>query len=195
MTQGRPDLTAQISGLHRYAMALVRNAPDAEDLVQECLCKAIERARPWREIKDVRAYLFSILHNLYIDRMVKHQYRTVAVPEHTMEKKLIAAPSQQQRIELGELSNALDQLSPDQRELVLLVGLEGMSYEATAKIMNLPVGTVMSRLFRARETLRRLTDRNRPATYNNVKAEQVNGNRVRHHAGQHESAAALRVRR
>lgn len=199
MAQHRPDLTVQISGLYRYAMALVRNVPDAEDLVQECLCKAIERAHLWSEIRDVRAYLFSILHNLYIDRIVKHQYRRVAIPEPAMERKLIAAPSQQQRIELGELSSALDQLSPEQRQLVLLVGLEGLTYEATAKVMNLPVGTVMSRLFRAREILRKLTDRHGTADQDDKQAEQANGkkvnDRIRQRPHEHEGTAELRVRR
>ena len=176
-------------------MALVRNVSDAEDLVQECLCKAIERARPWHEIKDVRAYLFSILHNLYIDRIVKQRNRYVAVPEQTMERKLVVAPSQQERIELGELSSALDQLSPDQRQLVLLVGLEGLTYEATARVMKLPVGTVMSRLFRARETLRKLTGRHGAAGQDDEKAEQVNGKAVKDHARQYENAVQLRIRR
>ena len=195
MDQRRRDLTAQISGLHRYAMALVRNAPDAEDLVQECLCKAIERARPWREIKDVRAYLFSILHNLYIDRMVKNRHRNVALPDHVIEHKLIVAPSQQERIELQELSSALDQLSPDQRQLILLVGLEGLTYEATAKVMNLPVGTVMSRLFRAREVLRKMTDRRGSARQAEEKAERVNGKKISRPADQYEDTFEFRVRR
>ena len=194
MDQRRRDLTAQISGLRRYAMALVRNATDAEDLVQECLCKAIERARPWREIKDVRAYLFSILHNLYIDRIVKNRYRNATLPEHVIEHKLIVAPSQQERIELQELSRALDQLSADQRQLILLVGLEGLTYEATAKVMNLPVGTVMSRLFRAREALRNLTERRGPTRQTEEKAERVNGKKNGKSAT-HEGAIELRVRR
>lgn len=175
-------------------MALVRNATDAEDLVQECLCKAIERARPWREIKDVRAYLFSILHNLYIDRIVKNRYRNATLPEHVIEHKLIVAPSQQERIELQELSRALDQLSADQRQLILLVGLEGLTYEATAKVMNLPVGTVMSRLFRAREALRNLTERRGPTRQTEEKAERVNGKKNGKSAT-HEGAIELRVRR
>lgn len=193
MDQGRRDLTAHISGLYRYAMALVRNVPDAEDLVQECLCKAIERTRPWREIKDVRAYLFSILHNLYIDRMVKNRHRNVAVPEHVLEHKLIVPPSQQERIELRELSRALDQLSQEQRELILLVGVEGLTYEATAKVMNLPVGTVMSRLFRAREALRRLTERHGTGKRREKKAERVNGKQMDKTDGHHEDAAKIHI--
>lgn len=195
MDQRHQDLTAQIAGLHRYAMALARNASDAEDLVQECLCKAIERARPWREIRDVRAYLFSILHNLYIDRVVKNRYRAMALPEQAIEHRLIAAPAQQERIELRELSRALDRLSPEQRQLILLVGLEGLTYEATAQIMNLPVGTVMSRLFRARETLRKLTDRRGSARQNKEKAERVNGKSIGKPAQQHDGTYELRVRR
>lgn len=195
MDQSRRDLTRHIAGLRRYAMALVRNAPDAEDLVQECLCKAIERARPWREIKDVRAYLFSILHNLYIDRVVKSRHRNVPLPEQTIEHRLIIAPSQQERIELQELSAALDRLSPEQRQLILLVGLEGLTYEATAKVMDLPVGTVMSRLFRAREVLRKLTDRRSSAGQADANTERVDGRKARKPTGKHEGGLALRVQR
>lgn len=195
MDQSQRELTAHISGLRRYAMALTRNASDAEDLVQECLCRAIERARPWREIKDVRAYLFSILHNLYIDRVVKTRHRNAALPDQMIEQRLTAAPTQQETVELRELSRALDRLSPDQRQLILLVGLEGISYEATAKILDLPVGTVMSRLFRAREALRKMTGRADTATRGRERLERVNGKQVGQSSGQHERSSELRNRR
>jgi RNA polymerase sigma-70 factor (ECF subfamily) len=108
---------------------------------------------------------------------------------------LIVAPSQQERIELQELSCALDQLTPDQRQLILLVGLEGLTYEATAKVMNLPVGTVMSRLFRAREVLRKMTDRRGSAGQAEEKAERVNGKKISRPADQHEDTFEFRVRR
>jgi RNA polymerase sigma-70 factor, ECF subfamily len=195
LDQSQRELTAHISGLRRYAMALARNESDAEDLVQECLCRAIERVRPWREIKDIRAYLFSILHNLYIDRIVKNRHRALALPDQFVEQRLSAPPTQQETVELRELSRALDQLAPEQRQLILLVGLEGISYEATAKILDLPIGTVMSRLFRARETLRKMTGRVGTAKRGKEKLERVNGRSIGYPAEQHGPAPELRVRR
>jgi RNA polymerase sigma-70 factor, ECF subfamily len=154
-----PDtILAHMTGLRRYAMALVRNSTDAEDLVQECVCRAIERAQPWRKINDMRSYLFTILHNLYVDKIVKKGRRQEIVSDEIIERKLIAAPVQMDRLALRDLSRALDGLSPEQRDVVLLIGLEGLTYEAAAKVVGVPVGTIMSRLSRAREALRQATD-------------------------------------
>lgn len=157
--ENTPDnIAAHISGLRRYAMALVRNAAEADDLVQECLCRTIERARSWRKINDVRSYLFTTLHNLYIDTIVKKRQRYECVPDEVIERKLTVAPCQLHRIEVRDLSRAMDRLPAEQREVLLLVGLEGLTYEAAARVADVPIGTVMSRLSRARESLRRQMD-------------------------------------
>jgi RNA polymerase sigma-70 factor (ECF subfamily) len=152
------DITSHIPGLRRYASALLRNPVEAEDLVQECLCRAIARARPWRSIRDVRAYLFTILHNLYVDKIAKRSRTRDVVSDDLVEKKLVALPSQIGHLEIRDLGRALDQLSREQREVALLIGLEGLSYESAAHVLGIPTGTVMSRLHRAREALRKLMD-------------------------------------
>lgn len=159
MEHSRNEITAHLPGLRRYAMSLARNPADADELVQETLCRAIERMRPWRCVKNSRAYLYAILHNLYIDRFIKSGARNETVSEDVVQSKLVVAPSQFYRIELRELDRAVRQLPQEHREVILLVGLEGMTYSTTAAVLGIPVGTVMSRLSRARDTLRRLTDR------------------------------------
>jgi RNA polymerase sigma-70 factor (ECF subfamily) len=158
MEYSSAEITSYIPGLRRYASALMRNPVEAEDLVQECLCRAIARAKPWRSIRDMRAYLFTILHNLYVDKIAKRSRARDIVSDELVEKKLVAMPSQIGHLEILDLGRALDQLSQEQREVTLLVGLEGVSYESAARILGIPTGTVMSRLHRARETLRTLME-------------------------------------
>ena len=159
MQHGRSEITAYIPGLRRYAMSLVRNSADADELVQETLCRAIERMRSWRGIRNTRAYLYTILHNLYVDRFIKSGVRNEVSSDRTVDRNLVVAPSQFYRVELRELDRAVGELPEEHRQVVLLVGLEGMTYHMTAAVLGIPVGTVMSRLSRARETLRRATDR------------------------------------
>lgn len=161
MPHSRNDITAFIPGLRRYAMSLIRNPADAEELVQETLCRAIERMRSWRGIRNTRAYLYTILHNLYVDRFVKSGMRNEVISEKIVEQNLVVAPSQFYRVELRELDEAVRQLPEEHRAVILLVGLEGMTYATAASVLGIPVGTVMSRLSRARETLRVLTDRDK----------------------------------
>ena len=152
------NVTVYIPELRRYAKALLRNPVEAEDLVQECLCRAIGRARPWRTIRDLRAYLFTILHNLYVDRVAKRANGHDIVSDELVERKLVVKPTQLGRLEIRDLNWALDRLPSEQREVILLIGLEGMSYDDAARILDIPNGTVMSRLSRGREALRRLMD-------------------------------------
>src|SRR5690606_36601309 len=115
--------------------------------------------------------------------VVKNRYRNATLPDQMIEQRLTATPSQQDTVELRELSHALDRLSEEQRQLILLVGLEGISYEAAAKILDLPVGTVMSRLFRAREALRKMTGRASTATRGRERLEKVNGKQIGQRSG------------
>lgn len=177
MEHRRNDITVHMHGLRRYAMSLVRNPADADELVQETLCRAIERIRPWKRVKNTRAYLYTILHNLYIDRFVKSGERNEVVSEEVVERNLIVAPSQFYRMELQELDEAVRQLPAQYRDVVLLVGLEGMTYNTTAAVLGIPVGTVMSRLSRARETLRRVTDRPKDASRDRKSESSYGGTR------------------
>ena len=142
-----------IPALRRYARALVRNRATADDLVQDCLERAVRR---WDQHRDgeVRAWLFSILHNLAVDqfRKVAARGRHVAIDE-TSEGDFAEAAAQEYRIMYQDVLNKLARLPEEQRAVVLLVAVEDLSYADAAKVLNIPVGTVMSRLSRARERL------------------------------------------
>lgn len=148
---------AHVAALRRYALLLVGDAADADDLVQECLLKVVAQARAWRPVRDLKAYLFTTLHNVFVDGHRRRRVRASEVPVESALADLIAPPSQTAWLEVRELVAALKKLPPDQRQVVLLVGLEGMSYHEAAEVLAVPIGTVMSRLSRGREALRRLT--------------------------------------
>lgn len=150
------NLADQINGLRRYARVLLGNSSEVEDLVQECLTRALERVRSWSQIRDVRAYLFSILHNVHIDRMIRQKRAAFAIPLDDAMPKASIHPPQLGQLEIRDLAWALEELPAEQRRVVLLVGLEGMTYREVADLLRIPVGTVMSRLSRGREALRRL---------------------------------------
>ena len=149
-------IEAQVPRLRRYARALLRGGEEADDLVQDCLERAWSRAHLWRPDSDLRAWLFSIMHNLYVNR-VRRQARRPATgalgpgEEHADPR----APGQDRAMGLRDLEIGLAELPPEQREVLLMVCLEEWSYQQVAEILGLTIGTVMSRLHRARERMRR----------------------------------------
>jgi RNA polymerase sigma-70 factor (ECF subfamily) len=146
----------EIPRLRRYARALTRSADRADDLVQETLLRAIAKSHLWQAGTDLRAWLFTIMHNQYVN-MVRRAIREKATVDiDQMSSSLIATTDPTGSRQLYELERALGFLPGEQREVILLVGLEGMSYESAAAILSVPVGTVRSRLSRGREALRRL---------------------------------------
>jgi len=142
-----------IPALRRYARALMRNRATADDLVQDCLERAVRR---WHQHRDgeVRAWLFAILHNLAVDqfRKVAARGRHIAIDE-TSEDDFGEAAVQEHRLMYQDVLNKLARLPEEQRAVLLLVAVEDLSYTDAAKVLNIPVGTVMSRLSRARERL------------------------------------------
>lgn len=153
----QPAVAEHIIALHRYARALLGNRSEAEDLVQECLARALSRAHLWRPGSDLRAWLFTILHNIYINNLRNRHALAVAerLPLSRAERGMTTPPFQDIWLELRDLDQALRRISDDQRQVLLLVGMEGLSYEEAARIVDVPVGTVMSRVARGREALRR----------------------------------------
>jgi RNA polymerase sigma-70 factor (ECF subfamily) len=151
----RQPVVDQIPHLRRYAMALVRDRDQADDLVQDTLERAWGRLHLWRRDGNLRAWLFTIMHNLNANAVRQAKRR----PRHDPIDEVSILPStpanQEQRLELSVLSQAVAALPVDQRAVVLLVGLEQMRYQEVAGILDLPIGTVMSRLHRGRERLRR----------------------------------------
>lgn len=154
-----PTLTLHVAALRRYAYALERNREEADDLVQECLARAIARTKAWSEVRNVRAYLFTILHNLHVDRVSRGRRAGTEIPLESVEHKLTSRPRQEESLRIRDLERALRALPDDYRKAVLLVGLEGMSYQEAATALGVPIGTVMSRLSRGRETLRQFMAR------------------------------------
>ena len=149
----------EIPRLRRYARALTRNADRADDLVQDTLTRAIAKAHIWQPGTDIRAWLFTIMHNQNVNevRRAIRDHANVDVEECA---KLVATTDPTASRQLRELERALAQMLEEQRQVVLLVGLEGMSYEDAAAILNVPIGTIRSRLSRGRESLRKLLDMN-----------------------------------
>lgn len=149
----RELITAEIPRLRRYARALTGDASRADDLVQDTLERALSRFSLWRP-GNLRAWLFTIMHNIFVN-----QIKAAAHVDYLADDLLPDLPlraTQTDNLELRDLDRALGRLSADQREVLLLVGLEDLSYEETARIIGSPIGTVMSRLSRGRERLRAL---------------------------------------
>lgn len=151
------EIEACIPALRRYARALTPSAEIADDLVQDCIERALRKSRLWQPKGALKSWLFTIMLNIYRNdlRSAKRNIRLVQIDETMPEPSV--PPPQGERLALAETAQALEQLPEEQREALLLVVLEGMSYIEAADILNIPKGTLMSRLGRARQTLRRLT--------------------------------------
>jgi RNA polymerase sigma-70 factor, ECF subfamily len=148
----------EIPRLRRYARALTRNPDRADDLVQETLLRAIRKSHLWQPGTDIRAWLFTIMHNHHVN-MVRSVMRQDAMLDiEDMSSSLVATSDPTASRQLRELERALACLPDEQREVILLVGLEEMSYQEAAQVLGVPVGTVRSRLSRGRDALRRRMD-------------------------------------
>lgn len=144
-----------IPRLRRYARALTGDSGAADDLVQDALERALVKQNLWREGSDLRAWLFTVMHNVFVNQ-VRSAAASRMVPFDDAAAGLLPQPQGADRLEIRDLDAALQALPEEQRVVVLLVGLEQMSYEETARMLEVPIGTVMSRLSRGRERLRRL---------------------------------------
>ena len=149
-------IQAEIPRLRRYARSLARDVTAADDLVQDCLARALGKIHLWQEGTDLRAWLFTILHNQYVNQVRRAVREGAAVGLSETEPLLTRAPQQGRSLELRDLDRAMRKLPEEQRSVILLVGMEGMRYEEVAEILDVPVGTVRSRLSRGRDALRRL---------------------------------------
>ena len=145
-------IAEHIPRLRRYARALAGDSHRADDLVQDTLERALTKFHLWRHGSDLRAWMFSIMHNVFINQLKAR--RELALDEAT-EAALESAP-QSDPLQVRDLDAALRRLPAEQREVLLLVGLEQLSYAEAGQVLDLPIGTVMSRLSRGRERLRAL---------------------------------------
>lgn len=157
------QLEGWVPNLRRYARALLRDAERADDLVQDCLERAISRRHLWKEDGNTRAWLFTIMHNIHANDARRMATRPAEAPLDDHEARLADQPTQTGQLVRRELVRALEQLPREQREVILLVALEGMTYGEAAETLGIAQGTVMSRLSRGRERLRRLLEEGAPA--------------------------------
>ena len=154
---GKKDsIAAEIPKLRRYARALVGNETEADDLVQDTLERALTRLHLWQRSDNPRRWLFTILHNLHIDHARGQARRPAASELDETVADPLARP--EDGVTTCEVTAALARLPLEQRQVVLLVGMEGLSYAETAEVLAIPIGTVMSRLSRGRDKLRQLLD-------------------------------------
>lgn len=154
MFTDRQQLIAEIPHLRRYARALLRDADAADELVQACLERALGRFHLWHTGRKLRVWLFTIMHNLHID-MIRHRKvrgDTIALDDIAQATR---QPDQEQRLAANRVLAALDRLPDEQRDVLLLVGVNQLSYAEAARVLAIPQGTLMSRLHRGREALRR----------------------------------------
>lgn len=157
-------LESEIPRLRRFARYMTRDADYADDLVQECLARAIANIGSWQPGTNLRAWLFVILKNVFRNdkRREKHE---VAHLNRLENEAVSTAPAQQHaQLMLSEIQEAFLQLSPDHREVLMLIAVEGLRYEEAASILDISVGTVKSRLSRARNALRSLVDAHKTET-------------------------------
>ncbi len=145
----------EIPRLRRYALALTRDAVAADDLVQESVARALSKQKSWQEGTDLRAWLFTILHNQYVSQVRRAMREARALGE--LRQIVNDAPAPAKSLELRDTERALGRLPALMRSAVLLVGLYDLPYEDVARIQGVPVGTVRSRLSRGREMLRQLS--------------------------------------
>jgi RNA polymerase sigma-70 factor (ECF subfamily) len=144
-----------IPRLRRYARALTGERAVADDLVQDTLERAWNKLHLWRRGSDLRAWLFTIMHNIYVNQL-RSRAAHPQVPLEDGDFHPADHAAEADRLEIRDLDIALRRLPDEQREVLLLIGLEQLSYEETARALGIPIGTVMSRLSRGRERLRRL---------------------------------------
>ena len=151
-------LEAQIPPLRRYARALLRDTSRADDLIQDTLVRALAKQHLWQEGTNLRAWLFTLMHNLHVNVVRQSAREGTLVDVDDVSATLIATTDPTASRQLRELEDAIARLPIEQREVVLLIGLEGIRYDEAAVVLGIPVGTVRSRLSRARGSLRRLFD-------------------------------------
>lgn len=149
------QIQAEIPRLRRFARAMVRDRAFADDLVQECLERALGRLHLWQPGTNLRAWLFTILRNLHINA-IRRRRTMVEIEEYA--QHAAGGGAQLPSVQLRDLNRCLDRIPAEQREVVLLIGLEGLSYVEASEILGVSIGTVKSRLSRGRRALRRLME-------------------------------------
>jgi RNA polymerase sigma-70 factor, ECF subfamily len=149
-------IEALLPNLRRYARSLTHDASAGDDLVQECVARALANLHLWTAGTDLRAWLFTILHNQYVSQVRRARREGTMVEWSECSPTLTCAPGQIEHLEIRDLVRALTSLPEEQRTAVLMIGLTKGDYYEVASACKVPVGTIRSRLSRGRKTLRAL---------------------------------------
>ena len=158
-------IEACFPALRRHAAALLHNRQDADDLVQACLVRALDKLHTRRDDADVRAWLFTIMHNVFLSELRRANMRPTGEPMvETHESAMRMYGNQESNLDCRDVLRALKQLPIEQPTIIVLVTVEDLSYAEAAHVLGIPVGTAMSRLARGRERLRQLTNKLRSPT-------------------------------
>src|SRR3954453_8610027 len=160
--RGRFDVIGSLGPFRRYAAVLTRNDTDADDLVHDALVRAYERRQTFRSSGNLRAWLFSVLHNGFIDGQRRKAAEAVRICHAAQAAETVAPASQDSSVRLHQIREAFFRLPEDQRAALHLVAIEGLSYQDAAGALGIPLGTLMSRIGRARAALRSFEDGTTP---------------------------------
>ena len=158
--QWRDEIVALLPRLRRFSFALTSSAADADDLLQATIEKALSKFSQFKAGTDLDKWLFRMCKNVWIDEWRARQVRGPSVDPQDFKSELLVDGEQQllDKLSFAELAGAMDNLQEDQRVIIALIAIEGYSYKEAADILNIPTGTVMSRLARARGALQELLD-------------------------------------
>lgn len=154
MGMGQSEVLQHITALRRYARALTSDTNKAEDLVQDSLERALQRFHLYQEGTNLKAWLFTIMHNVYVNNVRKSSSEPNFVSYDNINASQLDPQDIEDDVTIRDLKCALTKLPNDQKDILLLVGLEGFGYKEVSTMLDIPLGTVMSRLHRAREKLR-----------------------------------------
>jgi len=151
-------LEEQIPRLRRYARALLRDATRADDLVQDTIVRALDKQHLWQPDSNLRAWLFTLMHNQHVNNVRRYAREGMTVDVDEVGTDLVAVSDPTASRQISELEAAIARLPEEQRQVLLLIGLEGIRYDEAAAVLDVPIGTVRSRLSRARDALRKMLD-------------------------------------
>jgi RNA polymerase sigma-70 factor, ECF subfamily len=154
MNQVYAEIEGFVPHLRRYALTLCRNLADADDLVQESMARALKKSHLFQGGTNLRAWLFTIMHNVHASAMRRRKYMGSPIDPDIAAAILSVLPQQELALEMMSVIKAMKGIPDTQREAVILVGVEEMSYEQTAERLNVPIGTIKSRVSRGRDALR-----------------------------------------
>lgn len=158
MIDVREELVALLPRMRRFAYGLSGNRDDADDLVQAACERALERSEQWTPGSRLDSWIYRIIQNLWLDRLRSRKLRGDPVDVETLEPQADENAHRQPEVrsDMARVAAALDQLKPEHRELIMLICVEELSYKDAAQALQIPLGTVMSRLARARLQLHEL---------------------------------------